>query len=173
MKSKPYEQLISALEAIDTQSANVVPSNFAPTIDEAVVFSDYLQGSTYGNVTQFPLLLGNFDFEASLFRALDDLKKYIFPGILLGGFQLPGLRLPVLDNANIFANNKNPTWRYRWFGAFMNTEITTVPFSGTWHAGELAILFGNASPASSGIPNSTAAEVFLSIKVSHIGLTKF
>lgn len=162
MKSKPYQQIISAMAAINANSANAVPSNFGPTVDETVVFSDYLQRSINGNLTQLPLLLGNADFEAGLFRLLEDLKNISLPESDWDAFDSETFVCPCSTRANISVNNQIPTWRYRWFGAFPNTVITTVPYSGAWHASELPVLFGNAPPASSGIPNSTTAEIQIS-----------
>ena len=156
MKGKEYPVILSTLANL-TVGSNLIASSFGPTVDNTVVFSDYKQRSTSGNFSKLPLLLGNADYEAGLFRVLDAIEGISMPSSYWDAFNEVVFVCPCATRANFSVSNNVPTWRYRWFGAFPNTELTTIPFSGAWHASELPVLFGNV-PTGSGVPNSTTAE---------------
>ena len=134
--------------------------DFGPTVDETVVFSDYLNRSTAGNFIKRPMLLGNADYEAGLFKAVAALSgnSSQYPDIYWEYFNLNGFVCPAAARANVSIANGVPTWRYRWFGEFPNTIIETQPDSGAWHASELPILFDTA-PSGAGVPANTPAEL--------------
>ncbi|CZR57922.1 related to acetylcholinesterase precursor [Phialocephala subalpina] len=155
MRTKPYTSIISAIP-----SSNSVTGlgGFGPAVDGVVVFDDYLSRAESGNFIKAPLLVGNADYEAGLFQTIAALKGVVYSGDYWAAFDLIGFTCPAGIRANLSLANNIPTWRYRWFGAFPNTELTTVPSSGAWHASELALLFGNF-PFGPGVPDSTTAEV--------------
>jgi carboxylesterase type B len=155
MRTKNYTSILSSLSSSGL-TGNV---GFGPTIDETVVFSDYLNRSAAGNFIKRPLLIGNTDYEAGLFRAvaaLDGVSSQ-FSDAYWEYFNLNGFVCPAGARANVSVANGVPTWRYRWFGEFPNTIITTVPDSGAWHASELPILFNNR-PVGPDLPANTTAE---------------
>jgi cholinesterase len=158
MKSKSETSILNAAAVVSGNSAGPIASSFGPTVDETVVFSDYLQRSTAGNFTKLPLLLGNADYEAGLFKVLDAFRNVSMPDTYWDGFNDVVFTCPCAERANVSISSQVPTWRYRWFGAFPNTQLTTVPYSGAWHASELPVLFGNV-PFGSGVANNTDAEV--------------
>jgi cholinesterase len=156
MRTKNYTSILQALP-----SSGITGSvGFGPTIDNVVVFSDYLKRSSAGNFIKKPILVGNADYEAGLFRAVAALEGMAsqFPDIYWVYFNIIAFVCPAAARANISVANGVPTWRYRWFGEFPNTIITTVPDSGAWHASELSILFNN-NPSGPGIPGNTPQEV--------------
>jgi carboxylesterase type B len=156
MRTKNYTSILEAL----TLSGITGSTGFGPTTDNVVVFSDYLNRSSAGNFIKKPMLVGNADYEAGLFRAVAALEGLAsqFPDIYWVYFNLLGFVCPAAARANISVANGVPTWRYRWFGEFPNTIITTVPDSGAWHASELPILFNN-TPSGPGIPVDTLQEI--------------
>lgn len=159
MKSKSLTDITDAMAKIAASGQpTAVTSSFGPTVDETVVFSDYVERTKSGHYAKLPLLLGNADYEAGLFRLLDALQNISMTDDYWNAFNDVGFVCPCATRANASLLNNMPTWRYRWFGAFPNTEITTIPYSGAWHASELPVLFGNA-PNGTGIPASTAAEI--------------
>ncbi|KIM99541.1 hypothetical protein OIDMADRAFT_91883, partial [Oidiodendron maius Zn] len=158
MKSQSMPAIVSAMATMDASSQSPIPSNFGPTVDNVVVFSNYTAQSMAGNFSTLPLLLGNADYEAGLFRILDALKNVSLTDAAWDAFNSDTFVCPCATRANFSLANKVPTWRYRWFGAFPNTELTTIPFSGAWHASELPVLFNNV-PFGAGVPPSTDAEV--------------
>ena len=157
MRTKNYTSLLQALP-----SGGVTGSTgFGPTIDNVIVFSDYLNRSSAGNFIKKPMLVGNADNEAGLFRAVAAVEGQSsqFSDAYWNAFNLLGFVCPAAVRANVSVANGVPTWRYRWFGVFPNTIITTAPESGAWHASELPVLFNYAPPSGLGIPASTPAEV--------------
>lgn len=156
MKSKSYEDV---LKAIPKGAQNTsVPSSFGPTVDEKIVFADYTQRSIDGKFSKLPLLLGNADNEAGLFRVLDSFINATKSDAYYDAFNKIGFVCPCAQRAAYSIAKNIPTWRYRWFGAFPNTQLTTVPYSGAWHASELPVLFNNP-PSGGAIPNNTEAEI--------------
>ena len=155
MRTKNYTDILSSL----TPSGATGGVGFGPTVDDIVVFSDYANRSAAGNFIQRPLLIGNADYEAGLFKAVANLEGAKPQSDEYWDlFNLIGFTCPAAARANISIANGVPTWRYRWFGYFPNTIIESVPNSGAWHASELSILF-DTSPSGAGIPPNTPAEV--------------
>lgn len=139
----------SLLNAVSSSAHSALLSAFGPTIDNAIVFSNYSQQTP----ASIPVLLGSNDYEAGIFRTELALLNETFPdydwdALTLAGFTCPaGLRA----NASIAANN--PTWRYRYFGVFPNINISSE--GGAYHGAELQLLFGTTFLT----PNSTAEEI--------------
>jgi cholinesterase len=133
-------------------------AGFGPTVDEVVVFSDYLNRSAAGDFIKNPMLLGNTNFEAGLFRAVDAVAGVFLPEAFWDAMTLDQFTCPAAMRANISISNGVPTWRYRYFGVFPDTIIQSNPNSGAFHASELAIIF-DIPPQGSGIPDQTAAQM--------------
>jgi carboxylesterase type B len=129
MLSKSATDIVSKVPsgAVDG-SGNGLP--FGPTIDEQLVFSNY----TGRTPIAAPLLIGNTNFEAGLFRLLaPQVPDQIWPIFNARVFTCPaGLR------AAVSVLHGNPTWRYRYFGEFPNLELTSNPPSGAWHASDVS-----------------------------------
>ncbi|KAG4435350.1 hypothetical protein IFR05_009173 [Cadophora sp. M221] len=156
MKSKSYEEILKAIAQGAEGSA--IAASFGPTVDDKVVFSNYTQLAIQGKFSKLPLLLGSTDYEAGLFRVLDSFRNETKSDAYYGAFNDLGFVCPGAQRAAYSIASDVPTWRYRWFGAFPNTQLTTVPYSGAWHASELPVLFNNP-PSGGGIPNDTEAEI--------------
>jgi cholinesterase len=155
MRTKNYTSILAAFpESGGTRGT----SGFGPTIDEVVVFSDYLNRSRAGNFTKRPLLTGNTDDEAGLYRTISALSGQTMPESYWKGFNEVGFNCPAALRSNISVANSVPTWRYRWFGVFPNTRLTSAPESGALHASELAVLF-DTTPKSAGVPADTPEEI--------------
>lgn len=142
MRNVNYTNILNALDG----------QNFYPTIDGRLVFnsSAYTSLSRAGKYIQVPLLIGNNDNEAAIFRVefveagsqeLDSLSPE--PSYTDRRFACPAA---VRANASVY--HKVPTWRYRWFGLFPNTNLTAYPDSGAYHGSEIPIIF-NTTPGPS------------------------
>jgi len=130
MRTKPYQNITNALPA----SSSFGTTSFGPSIDDVVVFSDLKARAVAGNFVKLPLLVGNADNEAGLFRAaavIEGVAGSLTPSYLDAVNQF-GFTCPASGRANISIAQDIPTWRYRWFGFFPNTIITTDPPSGAW-----------------------------------------
>lgn len=155
MRTKNYSSILAALPS-EGVGGN---TGFGPTVDEKVVFSNYISLSRAGKFIKVPLLIGNTDNEAGLFRTVAAVQGSPLPDSYWENMNLQIFECPAATRANISIANGVKTWRYRYFGEFPNTIITTVPDSGAWHASELPVLFNYTPPAELNIPASTGEEV--------------
>jgi cholinesterase len=110
MRSKNSSEILAAVPP----SGATGSAGFGPTIDETVVFSDYLNRSAAGNFIKRPMLIGNADYEAGLFKAVAALSG---TGSQLSDdywntFNLVAFSCPAGARANISVANGVPTWRY-------------------------------------------------------------
>lgn len=140
MRSKDWQAIENAIPT-STGIASVT-AGFGPTIDNITVFSDYLAPSTAGELIKRPLLIGNNDNEASMFRVLFGLQGVTYSDAEWDLLALVLFTCSTGYRALVSVENQIPTWRYRWFGNFANLKLTTVPDSGAWHGSEIPIIFG-------------------------------
>jgi len=150
MRGMPSAMILSTLAVINVQ--------FGPTVDEKVVFSDYIQRSQAGNFIKRPLLIGVADYEAGLFKTVGALSGSESPEPFWTSLNQVAFNCPAAARANISYSNGVPTWRYRWFGDFPNTRLTSIPDSGAWHGSELPVLF-DTPVTGPGIPDNTPEEI--------------
>jgi cholinesterase len=159
MRTIPFQAILgSTVATAPPSSIPGLPVSFIPTIDNISVFSDYAGRSAAGNFAKVPLLIGNNDYEAGAFVPLTALQDKFYPQAFWDFFDGSVFDCPVAVRASISVQHNIPTWRYRWFGNFPNTKITSVPDSGAYHASELAVLFDQL-PIRPDIPPSTPAEM--------------
>jgi hypothetical protein len=158
MRTKDYTSILSSIP--QPLSPVLAAGSFGPTVDDEVVFSDYTNRSLAGNFIKRPILIGNADYEAGLFKVLAELAGLVYSDDFWNAFNQQGFVCPASARANISITNGVPTWRYRWFGTFPNTNLTSsaVPVIGAYHASELPVLFDTA-PSGEGIPPNTDAEI--------------
>lgn len=155
-------EVLTCMRKIDfTKVVNAKPSesgtagilgSWGPTVDDTVIFSDYASRTPSNK----PLLIGNNNYEAGLFKVDLALEGIIYGEDFWDDFNLQEFTCPAGIRANVSVANAVPTWRYRYFGNFPNTNIATD--SGAWHAAELVILFDTAPTD----PAWTADEVSIS-----------
>lgn len=143
------ETVLECMRKVNSSTilAAIGSQNFTPTVDSVTVFSDYPSRSLAGNFSKRPLLLGNNDNEAGIFRieALGNGQEY--PQSYWDAFNLRTFDCPAAAKANVSVSQGVPTWRYRWFGVFANTNLTTYPNSGAYHGSEIPIIFNTSLEA--------------------------
>ena len=142
MRGKNYQDVLDAIPPSADATSSIL-GNFGPTVDGTVVFSNYSE-RTPANV---PLLLGNNNYEAGLFRTEFALDDIFFPDAFWDDFNLQEFTCPTGIRANASVAANNPTWRYRYFGVWPDLAISSE--AGTWHASEVPILFDTV-PATPG-----------------------
>jgi cholinesterase len=147
MRSKDYSSILDAVPKLSGTSG--ILGLFGPTVDGTVVFSNYSQRTP----AKVPMLLGNNNYEAGLFRTDLALTGIFFPDAFWDGFNLQEFTCPTGIRANVSVAAGNPTWRYRYFGVFPDLAISSE--AGTWHAAEVPIIFDTV-PAQ---PGPTADEI--------------
>ena len=142
--------LDSIMNAIPTTGLSALISAFGPTIDNALVFPNYSQQAP----ARIPILVGNNDYEGGMFRAELALSNLTLPDSIWDTYNLASFTCPAGLRANASISAKNPTWRYRFFGVFPNTNFSSE--SGAYHGAELPLLFGFQPILT---PNATTEEL--------------
>lgn len=146
MRNVDTESLLSAVPSTDISA---LISAFGPTIDGALVFSNY----TKQTPAYIPVLVGSNDYESGLFRTELALANSSLPDAIWYAYNLAAFTCPAGQRANASRIATNPTWRYRYFGVFPNIEVS--PQAGAYHGAELQLIFGTTfSP-----PKPTTQEI--------------
>lgn len=140
MRSKDWKDIQKATTG---SLIGPVTGNFGPTVDNSVVFSDYLERSAGGNLIKRPMMIGSTDWEPGLLQPVADALSLNIPKS--GWAYLEFSLFTCLTSYRALAGvvNKIPTWRYRYFGDFPNLKLSTVAQDqGAWHGSEIPIIFG-------------------------------
>lgn len=147
MRSKNYTSIFNAVPASNGIAG--ILGTFGPTVDDKVIFSNYSQRTP----VKLPMMLGNNNYEAGLFRTEFALDGITYPDAFWDTFNLQEFTCPAGIRANASVAAGNPTWRYRYFGVFPDLAISTE--AGTWHAAEVPLLFDTVPP----VPGPTKQEI--------------
>lgn len=147
MRKQNATAILNAIPAMSGTAS--ILGLFGPTIDDTVVLANY----TTATPAKIPMLIGNNNYEAGLFRTEFALDGIFFPDAFWDAFNLQEFTCPTGIRANVSWAAKIPIWRYRYFGEFPNLAISSE--AGTWHAAELPIIF-NTAPET---PASTTEEI--------------
>ncbi|KAG9236024.1 Alpha/Beta hydrolase protein [Amylocarpus encephaloides] len=147
MLSHNYTTLLDAIPA--TSGFAGILGLFGPTVDNKIAFGNYT-GRTPAKV---PVLVGNTNYEAGLFRTQFALNNMTYPDYFWDVFNLQEFTCPSGIRANASVAAHNPTWRYRYMGVWDNTELSTE--ADTYHGAELSFLF-NIMPSE---PPGSAEEI--------------
>jgi cholinesterase len=130
-----------------------VLGNFGPTTDNKVVFSNYDERAERGDFIQKPYLVGNNDYEAGLFWLFAVAAQRNFTDTEWCLFNADIFTCPTAKAAAFRQQNGVKTYRYRYYGEFLNLRITNAPNSGPWHGSEIPVIFQGAEGAS-GVANT-------------------
>lgn len=127
MQTAPVDALINGTELV------IASSDFGvePTIDDELVFDDYPSRAP----AAVPVLVGNNDWEPGVLRAL--IEGYPDEVWIASQDNFTCSAAFDADQAKKVAPGE-AVWRYRWFGAFPNTELTVDPPSGAYHGSEVS-----------------------------------
>ena len=155
MRTKPYKAI---LEASRDTGVQVFLGSFSPTIDNKTVFLDYAQRASNGRFVRRPYLIGNNDYEAGLFKldvaglnlTISDRSWAIFNQAF---FSCPA------ESAALSKAEFASTYRYRFFGEYPNTRLTSNPDSGAWHGAEIPIIWRTTQDAAGVADTPTEAMV--------------
>lgn len=138
MRSKDWQTIQSGIPT--GSGIEGVTGSFGPTIDETVVFSDYIARSAAGNFIQRPLMIGNNQNEPGLFKPILELEGVTYPDALWNYLAFIIYTCPIKYRSQASVSKSVPTWRYRYFGNFPNLKLTTIPDSGAWHGSEIPLI---------------------------------
>ena len=155
MRTKPFEAI---LDASRTTGVQALIGNFGPTTDNKTVFSDYSQRASKGLYIQKPYLIGNNDYEAGLFKLIASGLNLTLSDRLWAIFDQAFFSCPADAAARPRANSVS-TYRYRFYGEYPNTRLTTNPDSGAWHGAEIPVIWHTTQDATNVAPTPTEAIV--------------
>ncbi|TVY24137.1 Acetylcholinesterase [Lachnellula hyalina] len=150
MRSKTSTAILGALPAASGIAA--VLGYFGPTIDDTVVFANYSERTP----AKLPVLVGSNNYEAGYFRTEFALANMTVPDLYWDEYTLQDFTCPAGIRANASVTANSPIWRYRYFGDFPNTRISSE--AGAWHGAEMPIIF-DTMPSD---PASTPEEISIS-----------
>lgn len=109
LKKKSTAEVLFALKEITPVGAGGLSTSFAPTVDEKVVFGNYTERSQAGKFAKLPLLLGNADYEAGLFKVLLAFENMTEPDVYWDGFNNIAFTCPCAARANVSISNNVPS----------------------------------------------------------------
>ncbi|TVY46800.1 Cholinesterase [Lachnellula occidentalis] len=150
MRSKSSAAILAALPAASGIAS--ILGYFGPTIDDTVVFSNYSARTP----AKLPILVGSNNYESGYFRTEFALANATLPDLFWDEYTLQDFTCPAGIRANASVTANIPTWRYRYFGDFPNTRISSE--AGAWHGAEMPIIF-DTMPSE---PASTPEEISIS-----------
>jgi cholinesterase len=151
LRNVPFEKILNATAI--TNPLEAVLGHFAPTVDNQVIFGDYVKRAAAGQFAKVPFVTGNNDYEGGLFYVMAAASKSSIPSILWNVFNLAVFTCPSADAASYRVAAGVPTWRYRYYGTFANLKLTSSPDSGAYHYSEVPILFNTTNDVT-GVSNS-------------------
>ncbi|OKL58232.1 hypothetical protein UA08_06392 [Talaromyces atroroseus] len=154
MRSLDWEDVQDAIPS--STGISSVTGSFGPTVDDIIVFSDYVNRSIAGNFIQRPLFIGSNNYEVGLFRAIFDVEGVTFSEAQWDYLNFVIYTCPASYRARYNVQNNIPTWRYRYFGEFPNLRLTTNPDSGAWHGSEVPLIFNTDTDIQNLVARTTA-----------------
>jgi cholinesterase len=133
-----------------------VLGHFGPSVDNKVVFGDYVERAKAGKFIKKPYMAGNNHFEAGLFVMISNAANISLPANIWGIFNAAVFTCPIARLADARSNDGQVTYRYRYFGDWSNTNL--IPGSGAYHTAEIPMIFGTSEEATGGAPNEPAQQ---------------
>ncbi|KAK6067405.1 carboxylesterase [Seiridium cupressi] len=137
MMKVPSTELIKSLPPIPYGVTPGLP--YGPVVDGKIVFQNYHDLTPAAR----PMVIGNTNDESGMTKLLtpwwSGMPSWYYPVQNTYVFTCPAGQRAAVN----FANG-NPTWRYRWFGAFPNVLLPWTPYNGSWHGSELPSIFNTA-----------------------------
>ncbi|KZL69637.1 carboxylesterase [Colletotrichum incanum] len=151
MRAQKWEDIKAAAAAVrPTSSSSVLRAipPFYPTVDNEIVFQDYLSLTESGAFFKLPVLFGNNDNEDGYYRIPAYGNGVVPTPDQVVSFLLESFTCPNSHQAEARRERGVPAWVYRYFGDWDNTRL--FPTSGAYHGVDLHMIFG-ASEDVSGI----------------------
>lgn len=140
MRTKSMEDLIGAVKVENALQA--VLGHFGPTVDHKIVYDDYAARAKAGNFIKVPYMAGANENEAGLFRLIATAGRLNIAENVWSTFNAAIFNCPAAWATASRVAAGLLTYRYRYFGDWMNTRILSPPNSGAWHASEIGMIFG-------------------------------
>ncbi|KAK1962265.1 carboxylesterase [Colletotrichum sublineola] len=154
MRTRKWEDIKKAAAAVrPTSSSSVLRAipPFYPTVDNEIVFPDYVSLTKAGKSSSLPVLFGNNNNEDGYYRIPAYGNGVVPTSDQVASFLLESFTCPNSYQAKARRERGVSTWVYRYFGDWDNTRL--FPTSGAYHGVDLHMIFG-ASEDVSGIAPS-------------------
>ncbi|KAB8338713.1 hypothetical protein FH972_021658 [Carpinus fangiana] len=142
MRSTSAQNLTLAAKAGSGLSS--VLGNFGPTIDDKTVFANYTQRHLDGKYIKKPILAGNNNYEAGLFKLIAAGAGQTLSEDAWFSFDQNIFTCPAAKVAGFRHAQNVPVWRYYNSGMFENIKLPTNNLTSAWHGAELLPLFGSS-----------------------------
>lgn len=152
VKTTDWKDVEAAAASIKpAKSSSVLRSvpPFYPTVDDEIVFSDYVSLTKQGAFAKVPIYMGNNNNEAGYYRIPAYRNGVVPTQEQVDRFHLESFTCPIAYQARARERNDVPAWVWRYFGDWENTRLYDT--SGAYHGSDLHMIFG-ASGDVSGIP---------------------
>ncbi|EFQ27430.1 carboxylesterase [Colletotrichum graminicola] len=154
MRTRKWEDIKAAAAAVRPASSSSVLRGippFYPTVDNEIVFPDYVYLTRAGKFSSLPVLFGNNNNEDGYYRIPAYRNGVVPTSDQVASFLLESFTCPNSYQAKARREREISTWVYRYFGDWDNTRL--FPTSGAYHGVDLHMIFG-ASEDVSGIAPS-------------------
>ncbi|KAK6593681.1 carboxylesterase [Botrytis cinerea] len=156
MQEVPYQVILAAIKKLPLTPTEFLPrTQFVPTIDEKIVFSDYATRADAGGFAKLPYLVGNANHESGFYAISAFAQKITFNHSQWDLFNLKTFTCSAAQSALFRLKHNVTVYLYRYFGDFDNTRL--YPTSGAYHLSDLNMWHGVGGDVS-GIPNTRDEE---------------
>ncbi|KAK8910065.1 hypothetical protein ACHAPC_005434 [Botrytis cinerea] len=156
MQEVPYQVILAAIKKLPLTPTEFLPrTQFVPTIDEKIVFSDYATRADAGGFAKLPYLVGNANHESGFYAISAFAQKITFNHSQWDLFNLKTFTCSAAQSALFRLKHNATVYLYRYFGDFDNTRL--YPTSGAYHLSDLNMWHGVGRDVS-GIPNTRDEE---------------
>ncbi|TGO19347.1 hypothetical protein BPAE_0344g00030 [Botrytis paeoniae] len=152
MQEVPYQTILAAIKILPLTPTEFLPrTQFVPTIDEKLVFSDYATRAEAGRFAKLPYLVGNANHESGFYTISAFAQNITFSRSQWDLFNLKTFTCSATQSALLRLKHNATVYLYRYFGDFDNTRL--YPTSGSYHLSDLNMWHGVGRDVS-GISNT-------------------
>ncbi|TGO33042.1 hypothetical protein BHYA_0271g00120 [Botrytis hyacinthi] len=141
MQEIPYHIILAAIKRLPLTPTEFLPrTQFVPTIDEKIVFSDYATRADAGRFAKLPYLVGNANHESGFYAISAFAQNITFSRSRWDLFNLKTFTCSAIQSALLRLEHNVTVYLYRYFGDFDNTRL--YPTSGAYHLSDLNMWHG-------------------------------
>ncbi|TGO53905.1 hypothetical protein BOTNAR_0283g00080 [Botryotinia narcissicola] len=137
----PYQTILAAIKKLSLTPTEFLPrTQFVPTIDEKIVFSDYATRADAGRFAKLPYLVGNANYESGFYVISAFSQNITFSRAQWDLFHIKTVTCSAIQSALLRLEHNVTVYLYRYFGDFDNTRL--YPTSGAYHLSDLYMWHG-------------------------------
>ncbi|KAI9643707.1 hypothetical protein NHQ30_008330 [Ciborinia camelliae] len=152
MQKLPFQTILAAIKKLPLTPTEFLPrTQFVPTVDGKIVFSDYAARSDAGKFAQLPYLVGNANHESGYYALSAFAQNITLTPTQWDLFNLKTFTCAASKSALLRLQHHIPVYRYRYLGDFENTRL--YPSSGAYHLSDLNMWHGVGTDVS-GVENT-------------------